>query len=117
MTPELDRNRIMKKITVIIILLLLVLVSAAIYIFTYQRGPTLIDTTAQAIETRFATSEDSTHFTVGETHLHADTLLLRFYREREFLPAWINKKGPIELADSLVSVLHDADLEDRKSVV
>lgn len=48
---------------------------------------------------------------IGREVIHADTMLLRFYVDRAFRPAWMNKKGPLSLADSLVKSIRFAHHE------
>ena len=43
--------------------------------------------------------------------LHADTMVLRFYVDRSFQPAWINKHGISSLADSLMYCLKTSEHE------
>jgi L,D-transpeptidase YcbB len=52
---------------------------------------------------------------VGEERLHAATELPRFYRGRNFEPAWVSDMGPRPVADSLLWALEGAVLEGLES--
>jgi len=47
--------------------------------------------------------------------VYTDTLLLRFYADLSFQPAWINNKGPIATADSLIEAIQLAKHEGLES--
>jgi len=52
---------------------------------------------------------------IEEEVVHTDTMLLRFYADRSFKPAWINNRGPLSTADSLIIALRLAKHEGLKS--
>lgn len=49
--------------------------------------------------------------TVGEEIIHASVVLLRFYEQRIYSPAWINDEGPIPQIYTLINVVSEADKE------
>ncbi len=82
-----------------------------LFVFVIQREPTLTEQLTQTIRQKLNESNLKSFVIVGTDTTHADALSLRFYSQRDFQPAWINNKGPMRIADSLVKVIHDANLE------
>jgi L,D-transpeptidase YcbB len=52
---------------------------------------------------------------VGDDRLHAAAELPRFYRGRDFEPAWVSQAGPRPVADSLIRAVEGAALEGLES--
>ncbi len=100
------------KLSFIILIAAVVLLGLVLLIvFVIQRKPGLADQLTEMVHERFTGSSQPPYITVGTDTTHADTLLARFYRQRDFKPAWIDHKGLLKTGDSLLKAIHDADLE------
>ncbi len=93
-------------VTAIIVIGIILLI-----VFVIQRKPALTDLLSELIHQRFAVSSRPQYFTVTSDITHADTLLARFYQQRDFKPAWIDDNGLLSTGDSLVRAIHEADHE------
>jgi len=100
------------KLSYLILITAVVLTGIILLIvFVLQREPTLTEKLIQALQWRLNESKLAPFVTVGTDTTHADTLLFRFYRQRDFQPAWINKRGPVSISDSLLKEIHNATSE------
>ncbi len=79
-----------------------------LYVLVIHREPGLTERLTRAERQRFADYPGIPVFVVGIDSTHADSLLLRFYRERDFKPAWIDDHGLKDIADSLIDAIRDA---------
>jgi murein L,D-transpeptidase YcbB/YkuD len=87
------------------------LVMVAVFITMQTHEPTLTERLSDLLEQQFDRAQlNMTGYLAGEL-LHADTLLHRFYQQREFQPAWFDDYGPRDIADSLALALREADLD------
>lgn len=62
-----------------------------------------------------ATTRGAATIAVGDERIFAATELPRFYRGRDYQPAWVSGTGPRALADSALSALEGAVLEGLES--
>ena len=105
MKKEIKLSYIVLATTVILLGIMLLIV------FVILREPGLTDQLTELLQQRFNDSSQSKYFVVGKDTTHADTLLIRFYKERDFKPAWFNNNGPMDIADSLIKSIHEAEFE------
>ena len=105
MKKEIKLSYIVLATTVILLGIMLLIV------FVILREPGLTDQLTELLQKRFNDSSQSKYFVVGKDTTHADTLLIRFYKERDFKPAWFNNNGPMDIADSLIKSIHEAEFE------
>lgn len=100
------------KLSYIILMVAIVLLAIVLLIvLVLQREPDLTEQLAELMQAQFSKSGPPTCIIVGTDTTRADTLLARFYRQRNFQPAWINDKGLINTGDSLLRAIRDADQE------
>ncbi len=80
-------------------------------VFVIQRKPGLTDQLSELMRQRFTDWSHPQYFAVTNDITHADTLLARFYRQRDFKPAWLDDNGLLSTGDSLVRAIREANLE------
>ena len=96
----------------------IILVTAAVFlgiilliVYVIHREPTITELLTRELHQQFNDSSLPPRINAGTESTHADTLLVRFYRLRDFQPAWINNRGPKKIADSLLRAIRDAEFE------
>ncbi|HEX9972187.1 MAG TPA: L,D-transpeptidase family protein [bacterium] len=100
------------KLSYIILLAAFVLLTVVlIIVFVIQHEPGLTDQLAEKLTEKYSDSTRSFQVIVRNDTTRADSLLARFYRQRNFIPAWANNKGLIQTGDSLLAAVHAADRE------
>ncbi|MCI0494869.1 L,D-transpeptidase family protein [candidate division KSB1 bacterium] len=100
------------KLSYIILLAAFVLLTIVlIIVFVIQHEPGLTDQLAEKLAEKYSHSIHSSQIIVGCDTTRADSLLARFYRQRNFLSAWVNNKGLIASGDSLLTAIRAADRE------
>lgn len=82
-----------------------------LFVFVIQHEPTLTEQLTLKLQERLTQSTLEPIAIVGTDTTHTDSLLLCFYQQRNFQPAWFKNNNIMNLADSLVKSIHDADLE------
>ncbi len=80
----------------------------ALYVLVFHREPGLIERLSRAERQRLAEYPGVPIFVVGVDTTHADSLLIRFYRDRGFKPAWIDNAGLKAITDSLLEAIRGA---------
>lgn len=100
------------------ILSLLILAAIAIivlYVFIrIQIGLLLTQQVATVLQERLISAGIPPRIIIGRESVRSDTLLIRFYVNRAFKPAWISNNGPTTMADSLLSNIRLATHEGLK---
>jgi len=101
----------MKLSFIILIAAVVMLGIVLLIVFIIQRAPSLTEQLTEMMATQLFASDSSTYIIVGTDTTRADTLLLQFYRQRNFQPAWISNTGLQKTGEDLLSAIHDADRE------
>lgn len=105
MRKEIKLSYLISASAIVVIAIMLLIV------FVIQKEPGLTDQLSELIRQRFTDFSRPQYFTVSSDMTHADTLLARFYQQRDFKPAWIDDKGLLSTGDSLVRAIREADRE------
>ncbi|MDZ7375230.1 MAG: L,D-transpeptidase family protein [candidate division KSB1 bacterium] len=101
-------NREFKFSYLIAIIGILMVAIMALYVLVIHREPSLTERLARAEREHFAEFPGIPKFVVGIDTTHADSLLIKFYRARDFQPAWIDDRGLKDIADSLLEAIRGA---------
>lgn len=100
------------KLSYIILIAAVVLLAIVlIVVFVIQKEPGLTEQISEKLAEKFSDLTRLTRVIAGNDTTRADSLLARFYLQRNFQPAWINRKGLIGTGDSLLEAIRGADRE------
>ena len=99
------------KLLFSLLIFVLILVFYLYVIVKISNKYVLTEQVATHLQNRLIEAGVPPQIPIGREIIHADTMLLRFYVDRAFRPAWMNKKGPVSLADSLVKSIRFAHHE------
>jgi murein L,D-transpeptidase YcbB/YkuD len=72
---------------------------------------TLSSNVSELIKKRTAEAGPTPKIILRGELIHAPDMLVRFYKKRDFQPAWIGNEGPLPRAQKLIRVIEEAELE------
>ncbi len=96
---------------IILIAAAILLAIVLLIVYVIKREPTLTHQLTDMMQQQFSVSSPSTYIIVGTDTTRADTLLVKFYRQRDFRPAWISDKGLKKIGEGLLKAIHEAERE------
>lgn len=107
-------NRVLTKKIGLGLFIFVLIGFAAFFLFKKELAPTLPQKVSVYLSHQLVVAGVRPLIPIQGEVLHADTMVLRFYVDRSFKPAWVNDQGVSPLADTLIALLKTSEEEGLK---
>ncbi|MFH2046720.1 MAG: L,D-transpeptidase family protein [Pseudomonadota bacterium] len=101
----------MKRKTISMSIVTLFLSCFFYVVFGLAYDPDLIGQLQEKLRNRIESAGVPPALMVGEERIHASTMLLKFYENKVYVPAWFDNNGPVNNIDELIKSIQDAAKE------